>query len=1077
MPVEQVFYRAHSLAERHQMVDLANYTMPSEMSEVAQYWRAQRPFATSPELFKERLAQENMTESAFALLTSISKQGFPKQQNPSNWITFFSESMLSQDTDRSDKLPAVTDTKIRTSHFLKVVEPLLLKGVGKLKQQTAALVEQQAATDKVDVDRICDQLYQELAARCSMICSRAMVLELQIGKLENQLQGTTSEDRYQYFIETLSSDAQRAQILTDYPVMARLVTETILSWKRNSLNLISRLLQNWERLTDTFSDHELGSLQHIETSVGDTHKHGQTVSIIEFSSGKKLVYKPRSVAIETAFGSLLQWLNRKGFSPQLKSLKTIDCGDHGWVEFAEHRAVDSLADVQRFYQRQGGLLALLYALEANDFHYENIIANGEYPILVDLETLFHPWVNDLNNSAKEYSPASALKRTVLSVGLLPRRIWTQQGVTEGIDLSGLSEVQDQMTPTPVLDIDNIGTDNMCFVQKKVMFSGASNMPKIQGKSVRSIDYSESILTGFQSLYQILLDNRRELMSDDGPLSAFNGAETRVIFRDTRIYASFLLESLHPDYLGDALERDIFFDQLWVATEHRPYLSALIKYEQKALRRMDVPMFTTKADSRNLKTDDGVILKDFFENTGIERTQQQLSRLSRDDLHRQMWVIRSALLSADLSNREACHSPIVRNSQQVAFDSDRIMASAVQIGQAIEQLAFRSDNGASWFTWKAVGNSHWDLEPMNATLYDGLAGMVLFFAYAGHVTGKGRYRQLAEESLNTARYLWQQEPESIHDIGLFSGWGGLIYVLCHLSALWNDEKLLDEARALQAQIAERMNDDESHDIVGGCAGAIVALLILHDRRPDEQTKRLAIQCGERLMMRKVNHQHGAGWVLDAAGSKMLAGMSHGAAGISVSLAMLYQITGEEKFLQVSLEAVAYERSLYSDNVKNWPDLRVGSRPKTSTQDNGHYFMTAWCHGAPGIGLARLRLKALVGDNNFDKEIETAIQTTLQSGFDDNHCLCHGSLGNLDLLLEASEILDNPNYKRQAEALAAQIVEGQSSTGWLSGYMFNLETPGLMVGLAGMGYELLRVAHADKVPSVLSFEAPLQRPQKR
>ncbi len=69
-----------------------------------------------------------------------------------------------------------------------------------------------------------------------------------------------------------------------------------------------------------------------------------------------------------------------------------DRGAYGWTEFVEAQACDTPEQVQRFYERQGGYLALLYFLEATDFHLENLIAAGEHPVLVDLEALFHPRV-------------------------------------------------------------------------------------------------------------------------------------------------------------------------------------------------------------------------------------------------------------------------------------------------------------------------------------------------------------------------------------------------------------------------------------------------------------------------------------------------------------------------------------------------------------------------------------------------------------------------------------------------------------------------------------------------------------
>ena len=39
-----------------------------------------------------------------------------------------------------------------------------------------------------------------------------------------------------------------------------------------------------------------------------------------------------------------------------------------------------------FYIRFGEILALSYILNATDLHMENLIAYGEYPVIIDLET-------------------------------------------------------------------------------------------------------------------------------------------------------------------------------------------------------------------------------------------------------------------------------------------------------------------------------------------------------------------------------------------------------------------------------------------------------------------------------------------------------------------------------------------------------------------------------------------------------------------------------------------------------------------------------------------------------------------
>ena len=101
---------------------------------------------------------------------------------------------------------------------------------------------------------------------------------------------------------------------------------------------------------------------------------------------------------------------------------------------------------------------------------------------------------------------------------------------------------------------------------------------------------------------------------------------------------------------------------------------------------------------------------------------------------------------------------------------------------------------------------------------------------------------------------------------------------------------------------------------------------------------------------------------------------------------------------------------------------------------------------------------------------ALKTTLAQGFGRNHSLCHGDLGNLELLLQASQMFDDPELSGQVNRIAAIILESISRDGWLCGNPLRVESPGLMTGLAGIGYGLLRLAEPTRVPAVLVLEPP-------
>src|SRR5262249_35989067 len=156
------------------------------------------------------------------------------------------------------------------------------------------------------------------------------------------------------------------------------------NWLQFSLEFLRHLCADWEALRVTFSpQQDPGLLVEVKGGVGDKHRGGRSVLIAKFDSGLQVVYKPKPLAVDVHVQELLTWVNARGDHPPFRTLTILDRGTHGWVEFVAAHGCTSTEEVRRFYERQGGYLALLYALEATDFHYENLIAAGEHPVLID----------------------------------------------------------------------------------------------------------------------------------------------------------------------------------------------------------------------------------------------------------------------------------------------------------------------------------------------------------------------------------------------------------------------------------------------------------------------------------------------------------------------------------------------------------------------------------------------------------------------------------------------------------------------------------------------------------------------
>jgi type 2 lantibiotic biosynthesis protein LanM len=960
----------------------------------------------------------------------------------------------------SSPLPAALQ-HARLAGFLNVVAPLIDAGCARLRRDARTLLQPVSgcAFEAATIDTL---MLETLPGALLRMLGRTLVLELNAQRLDGVLHGATPEARFESFVDGLRRPRHALEMLQAYPVLGRLVVGCIDNWVTNSLEFLRHLSTDWDDIRTTLcGGADPGPLAAVEGNLGDRHRGGRAVLRARFASGVEVVYKPRSLAVDVHFQELLAWLNDRGAEPAFRTLAIVDRPDHGWVELVHRRSCTSTAEVERFYQRHGGSLAVLYALEAADFHCENVIASGEHPLLLDLEGLFHPRIGAAGSAAP--SASEALAQSVMRIGLLPERVWSQAS-HEAIDISGIGAVSGQLSADAVPQWEGIGTDTMRFTRKRVAVQERVNRPVLNGVEVDTTEYGDALVTGFTRIYQLLLRHRDALVADDGPLSRFAADQVRVIVRPTRIYAKMLEDSFHPDILRDARDHERFLDRLRVGIDICPHLARTIPAEHEDLRNGDIPLFTTQPGSRDVWTSAGERLPDLLAEPALTSARRRVGRLSSHDLDRQRWLVRASLSTLSIARPQ---TPRIRSApvpSRGQIDRERLVAAAATIGRQLEASALHGRQSVSWIGLSPRDERHWSIAPLGLDLYDGLPGVALFLGYLGSVTGEIRFAAFARAALSTLRRDVQNGGVASRSIGAFTGGSGVAYVLGQLGALWNRPDLLSEAAALVDVLSGRLDDDRSFDVVDGAAGCIGSLLALHALVPDAATLALATRCGDHLLGHARVMPQGIGWI-PWRSDTALAGFAHGAAGIAWALSKLAAATGERRFQTAAVEAIAYERTLFTPEAQNWLDLRPSS-DAGATGPRTH--MTAWCHGAGGIGLARLDSLAQLDDARTRAEIELATQTVVTHGLGGSHCLCHGDLGNVELLLASDRASLDGRWTSIVDRTAAAVLDDIALEGCSCGTPLGVETPGLMTGLAGIGYGLLRLAHPDFVPSVLVLE---------
>lgn len=890
-----------------------------------------------------------------------------------------------------------------------------------------------------------EDLALSFARELSWTCARTVAHELKKSSTRGELGGATPEERYLEYINQVLP-ASRAEFLQRYPVLARLMATITLQCIENTREVVDHLCTDIDSLSHFTGVPLQPRAARIKPFLSDFHNGGRSVWRVVVRSNDTtavVFHKPRSLKVDEAWASFIEWLSACGHTPVLRSAKAFDCGTYGWSTEAVAADCTSEEEVRMYFRRQGVHTALFTALGGQDFHAENFIAAGAFPIPVDLEGLFAPIIT---------APSGPLAKIPMTLApiqcsgagnlMLPYFRRGEEGKPM-YSASAVAGTGEQPWPRKLPRWSGLNTDelHLNFEQQELRFD--ESLPTLHGKKVSADPYRDEIIGGIRSTWQFLVAHRDELVSPEGPLAPFRGLTSRTLFRDTQQYADLMFWTTAPDILESGTAYDVALETLAGAVPffcNGMRFPEMIDLEKQSFWRRDVPMAETRNDGVTLQFATGETFSPVLESSAWDQTMHRLAKIDGVNAEWQA-AVASSLLHMTRKGRGSV--------------SENLLDAAVAIGHEVAHAVVRFGEDVSWLTFMHAEGSNRVL-PLQTQPWDltGNAGNAIFLAELSRITGDSSFGELAKTALSSAERTWkamrETEFSAAINVSAFTGSFGLVYALLRAGRALNEECLYQDAlRVALSHPVELFQRETNPDWITGVAGTLAVIAQLHAVCPHEILQEQASICRE-IIDGAAREDGLAGWQVPYF-QRPLLGMAHGSSGIAAGLLSAKSILHKPVSTSV-LNAFEHERRYFRRDLLRWPNL----------QHDAPHYMTGWCAGPAGFGMARL-LALRSEDAGMQAhrdtvlaDLEDALAAANTCAHAADHHACCGDAGTVMFLAMAARQLGREDLAQASRAIAEGVLGYFREHGlWRmqGGFHDRVVMPGLLSGQVSIGMSFL------------------------
>lgn len=773
--------------------------------------------------------------------------------------------------------------------------------------------------------------------------------------------------------------------------------------------MIERILKNSKTIAKEFFDKDdFDLIEDIESGTPDLHNNGSYTTLVTSNIGK-FIYKPHSVINDKWFSNLAnRYFSDVIHVPEIISINN----EYGFSKFINNKPASSLEDVSKYYYNMGGLSAILYMFGANDYHKENLLADGVNPVIVDFETILK--TEKRKSESAGNNPFNEYNESVCYTGLLPYRV-----PKKDMEISALLDTS---------------KDN-------------PSMPEVDGKKISIIGYVFDFLAGFEDTYLKLLNIKDEIINE---INSAKNLTIRILPISTHFYIHILKYSYNKERLQSIETRKKETERFYLVCEKNKELYPFAKSEEDQVLNGDIPYYYINADEKSIYSSGELILNEYVTDSPKQLTINRINKMNHKDMEIQLSLLKEHLGLIIVNDEEDYY---YRGISKEESDTDTLKTEMINIFNEIKNrtIKFENDN-ISWINFSKTGNS----SICGFDLFDGLAGNALFFAEFNKLiddeTLKTQSQSLYEKCLDEISYYidFYKGNDNIQ-IGL-GGIGGVIISLTQIDTL-NDSPKAKELLNKLADVLINKNFETitTCDVYSGISGLIYALYKYYEHSNNKEVVDIIDKLANRLIsLRTLKYNDYYLWdTLDL--GRPISGWGHGIIGIVEALTLAFRLTNKKEYIDNATSAFRYEHEIYSDKLKTWPDLRDLSFADA--------YMHGLCSGAPGVGLALLEIKKEKEYfENYDINYSRAIEACKTKPLNYRDNLCCGSCAVIHFLINDYKVNNNISSLKESSIIMNNVINRKNIN---TTYVFvkqgsrSVNNISLFFGISGIGYEMARL----------------------